>query len=364
MIGLWALACREPEPEQAPIAAVAAAPSVLVLVIDGVRTDEIVSAEVSPLTGEPGVATAPGLWSTLAPRALVARDMLATGATITAPAHAALLTGVPEAYANFPLDGGVGAYRPVHPTLFEAAREQLDLDADDAVLVANTALLEGLVGSVGTAFPGAWAGLEGDAADPGGDGRVFDALRARIDAGPPRVLVANLHDVDRAGHNLEAEDYAARVARVDAQIAALWEYAEATRPAWAASLLLVVTADHGRHRSDAPDAWHNHGDACYGCRETPLFVVGGTETGERAQAPLALDLAPTLAAHLGVALPWAEGLPLFSDHELFPEFRRPCPNAAQVKREQLHLPVHPNLDAKDLAHMVEAVRSALLEVGR
>lgn len=53
-----------------------------------------------------------------------------------------------------------------------------------------------------------------------------------------------------------------------------------------------------------------------------------------------------------------------SDHELFPEFRRPCPNAAQVKREQLHIPVHPNLDARDLAHMVEAVRSAVLELAR
>ncbi len=53
-----------------------------------------------------------------------------------------------------------------------------------------------------------------------------------------------------------------------------------------------------------------------------------------------------------------------SDHPLFPTFRRPCANAAQVKREQVHLPVHPNLDAKDLAHMVEAVRSAVLEVGR
>jgi dTDP-4-amino-4,6-dideoxygalactose transaminase len=53
-----------------------------------------------------------------------------------------------------------------------------------------------------------------------------------------------------------------------------------------------------------------------------------------------------------------------SDHPLFPEFRRPCPNAARVKQEQVHIPVHPNLDQKDLSHMVEAVRSACLELGR
>lgn len=52
-----------------------------------------------------------------------------------------------------------------------------------------------------------------------------------------------------------------------------------------------------------------------------------------------------------------------SDHELFPAFRRPQPNAARIKREQVHLPVHPTLDGRDLAHMVEAVRSALLEAG-
>ncbi len=53
-----------------------------------------------------------------------------------------------------------------------------------------------------------------------------------------------------------------------------------------------------------------------------------------------------------------------SDHPLFPEFRRSCPNAAIIKRDQLHIPVHPSLDERDLAHMVEAVRSACLELGR
>ena len=53
-----------------------------------------------------------------------------------------------------------------------------------------------------------------------------------------------------------------------------------------------------------------------------------------------------------------------SDHPLFPEFRRPCPNAAVIKREQVHIPVHPSLDERDLAHMVEAVRSACLELAR
>jgi perosamine synthetase len=51
-----------------------------------------------------------------------------------------------------------------------------------------------------------------------------------------------------------------------------------------------------------------------------------------------------------------------SDHELFPEFRRPSPNAVQIKRDQVHLPVHPRMDEKDLAHMVEAVRQSVREI--
>lgn len=52
-----------------------------------------------------------------------------------------------------------------------------------------------------------------------------------------------------------------------------------------------------------------------------------------------------------------------SDHELFPQFRRPCANAARIKREQVHLPVHPRMDQRDLEHMVEAVRQSVKEVG-
>lgn len=52
-----------------------------------------------------------------------------------------------------------------------------------------------------------------------------------------------------------------------------------------------------------------------------------------------------------------------SNHDLFPDFRSYCPNAAEIKAKQMHLPVHPSLDEKDLVHMVEAVRSACKELG-
>lgn len=52
-----------------------------------------------------------------------------------------------------------------------------------------------------------------------------------------------------------------------------------------------------------------------------------------------------------------------SDHPLFAAHRRPCANAAAIKRDQLHLPVHPRMDERDLAHMAQALREACAEVG-
>jgi perosamine synthetase len=50
----------------------------------------------------------------------------------------------------------------------------------------------------------------------------------------------------------------------------------------------------------------------------------------------------------------------FGDHPLFRDYPADCPNAAEAVRSFLHIPVHPNLTKKDVAHMVESVRSACL----
>jgi len=47
-----------------------------------------------------------------------------------------------------------------------------------------------------------------------------------------------------------------------------------------------------------------------------------------------------------------------SDHPLFAEFRRPCPNAAEANRTLLHLPVHPNLTERDMMHLINSVKHA------
>jgi len=49
-----------------------------------------------------------------------------------------------------------------------------------------------------------------------------------------------------------------------------------------------------------------------------------------------------------------------SDHPLFAEYKRPCPNATKAMRELLHIPVHPNLSQKQVRHLIESVRSATM----
>lgn len=51
-----------------------------------------------------------------------------------------------------------------------------------------------------------------------------------------------------------------------------------------------------------------------------------------------------------------------SDHELFQAHRRPCPNSTRAAAELLHIPVHPNLTDRDVRHLIEAVRAAILDV--
>ena len=79
--------------------------SALILVPDGVRVEEFTSSDrVSDLTGLTGESYARKTWAKLPSNGVVVRAAVNPHVTITGPAHAALLTGRPEIYGNFPLD--------------------------------------------------------------------------------------------------------------------------------------------------------------------------------------------------------------------------------------------------------------------
>lgn len=51
-----------------------------------------------------------------------------------------------------------------------------------------------------------------------------------------------------------------------------------------------------------------------------------------------------------------------SDHPLFQEYKRSCPNAAEANANLLHIPVHPNLSVLDRNHLIQAVQEVCSEL--
>jgi hypothetical protein len=282
-------------------------PYALLIVLDGARVDEVTRNTTSSLTGVPGAAWSSELWEGM-PDAQVVREAVAPGVTITFSAHADLLTGRVEGLGNLPIgEGPPDLYRPAVPTLPEAVRDQL---GDTPVVLGNTEFLGPAAWSVTSL--GAGLGEEivvGDDRDVAGDEGVIAALEARIAEGPPRLAVVNLHEADRSGHFGAVGEYPDALAEAGGLLNGLFERLRASRPEYWDNLLLIVTSDHGRHRDTGEEEeWRRHGDSCAGCRQIPLFVTGPTV--ETPDPTLLVDLAPTVAGHLGVDLPFATGLAL------------------------------------------------------
>ena len=51
-----------------------------------------------------------------------------------------------------------------------------------------------------------------------------------------------------------------------------------------------------------------------------------------------------------------------SDHPLFQEYKRSCPNATEANANLLHIPVHPNLSVLDRNHLIQAVQEVCSEL--
>lgn len=289
-------------------------PHVLILVVDGVRVEEFTSAFASDLTGERGEDYASAIWDALGEEAMVVRGAFNLALPSTAPAHATIVTGTHQPVMTTPLHvEDPGVYRPLLPTIFEEARAQKGWGEGEARLLANAVIMPNSTFSIAPGY-GAGAVWE-QVTDPGGntaqeDDEVISRLKALIDGGPPRVMLANLHNADRVAHTGDERGYLDKVREQARDIAGFYRWLEDDHPDYLWQLQLVVVADHGRHRHDLEGGWSGHGDSCDGCREVPMFVLGGgIEPGVVGGTFALQDLAPTLAAHLGIDLPWADGLP-------------------------------------------------------
>jgi hypothetical protein len=310
---LLLLACKHETPGVKP--AGVDDPHVLILVLDGVRTEEFSTSWKSDLTGLSGEAFAEGAWGALED-ALIVREAFNVGLTSTAPGHATLVTGRHEPVMTVPyVNQNPGVYRPELPTIFEEARTQNGWPQEEALLLADSVVMPSSTYSLAPGFgEGAvWSmlvnPLTGEAEQD--DREVLKEIKQIINAGPPHVWMVNLHDADRQGHAGSKENYLERISRQSDIVEELWTWIQEEHPDYAWQLQLVITSDHGRHRHDMDGGWFNHGDSCSGCRGVPLFIAGGgIATGEVEGSYTLLDVAPTVAGHLGIELPYAAGLPL------------------------------------------------------
>jgi len=237
--------------------------------------------------------------------------------TISRPNYVTILTGVP------PRDSGVRANRVIAPVAVDSVMDRVraagmrvatasDFGSLATLFLRNTGSIAGVDldehgGRVAPPAPIAW---------PFDDARrvgSLDALGPAIvelaasDAGLVAVLVL---DVDRAGHasGVGAEYRAAAVA-VDRMLRGAFAGIDLSRDA------VIVTADHGHV---APGG---HSGREREVSEVPLVLAGaGIVPGAAARDARLIDVAPTVAALLGVPAPGhAEGRTLVSLLRLSPD---------------------------------------------
>jgi len=299
-------------------AAYGVAERAVIIVLDGARLEETFGEGESDAFGGPSSEVLPRINEGLRPLGGVAAPAYVTGTTFTSSAHADLLTGVRQYYANLGASEGYGLRQPDYPTIFEHLRQQRDLQAEQAVLVANTEILGDLTYSHAPGFGSALGGTfrhiteaQDISASARTDAPVLTGLLQSIESLGAIFALGNLHQIDRAGHS--NTDYADHVADVDGPVVKFWSDLREAERQGADLPLVVVLADHGRHRFiDHEDPWQDHGCSCSGCREVPLLVLGpGIESGTIASQPYLLeDVTHTLAWLLGVSMPYSTGLAL------------------------------------------------------
>ncbi len=149
-------------------------------------------------------------------------------------------------------------------------------------------------------YPGGW-----DAADA----RVTSEAEEYLRASDPDVAFVYLGNPDAVAHSVGAGTaYRAAIESADTQVATLLAAIEA-RPSYALEdWLVIVTTDHG-HRDGG-----GHGGATWQERQSFVIAAGGAiVTTTPSIQPRLVDIVPTIFSHLGVSIPSAwgfDGVPL------------------------------------------------------
>lgn len=174
---------------------------------------------------------------------------------------------------------------------------------------------------ISTAVAGSpgWAELFGPAldeqvlvGDPTGDvsaetlyrvtAEVADGAAGILDRGDARLVLVHFPSVDLVGHRFggASPEYAEAVRRVDAHLGTLLLFLDLGRDT------VIVTSDHGHLDTGGHGGWEPV------VKRTPLVLAGrGVRPGSELPDVRQVDIAPTIAALLGIPMPaHSQGRPL------------------------------------------------------
>lgn len=265
-----------------------------IFVIDGLRESEGVAA---------GGEQLPWLWEIARGRGVLVDGLVNRDSTQTDGAHRVAFTGRRQPTGGLPWYEGHAFQRAFTPTIFEMVGRARGA-ATAGVIEGNTVFMDTQGRSL---YPGLQAihvveGPVGDLAS-GTDVEVAASVIATVATDAPPVVGMNLHEADKNGHASEWDLYLTSTEGADAVIQSFAEQYVGEHDA------VFVFADHGRHLNEG---WAGHSDTCAGCRTSFLFAWGeGIPAGVRVHGGWELaDIAPTIAAVLGVELPHARGRPI------------------------------------------------------
>jgi len=228
-------------------------------------------------------------------------------------------------------------------TLFELARRQLALDADDVVFISdklNTRLSDFGYHPLGgpewaprkrvflTRFNEEERYKQESWIDPvrNSDRKVYDAAVDALDTLEPRVMFLGFGNLDIAGHrstkdaDADFRFYSRAIEIFDHLLVNLWHEIQA-RPAYRDNTTMIVIGDHGRHSDHDLTAYGSHQGTCEGTRNILCFVAGpytprGLVVERRVFQTAVL---PTIARLLEIDTPEATGRPLYEAIGIVPE---------------------------------------------
>ncbi|MDB5106568.1 MAG: hypothetical protein JWP91_4257 [Fibrobacteres bacterium] len=245
---------------------------VLIIGIDGMRPDALLSVETPNLKG-------------LIRAGAFASSATADSITRSGPGWASVLTGVWHDKHHV-YDNVIGTFHgDAYPAFFKRLKESRP-DLFTACIVNWAPIRDRLMSGIDLALA------------PGNDDSVASRASSLLLRGDPDVLFLHFDAPDHAGHKYGfsrfSPPYRHAVASVDRQVGKVMEALQARPGLYREDWLILVTTDHG-------GSFRHHGRDIRAHRRVFLIVSGNDSMrGTRLSGVSLVDVAPTAMAFLGV----------------------------------------------------------------